>query len=315
MKGEKYQYIASCEREGGIFCYVLEESGQLSFRHSLKADRPMYLAADAGRMYALLREPFAGIEESGLVVYQTAKDGKLTKIWGPISTKGKVACHLAVDSGQVFCVNYISGNVVRMPDRIVTHHGSSVHGTRQTGPHTHFVTVTFDGYVLVTDLGLDQIFTYTKDLDLAAVASVPKGNGPRHLAFSRDKGRVYCLNELSSSISAFRYDAGKLTACGEYSTLPEDFHGESTAAAIKVYGNFVYVSNRGHDSITVYEERDGKLIWKNCYPSGGICPRDFKVEERVLIVANEISDEVTVLNRMTGQVVQKIKVSSPVCVI
>ena len=65
------------------------------------------------------------------------------------STQGVVACHLCVDNNDVFIVNYLSGNIVKNGEVITQRKGKSVHPTRQTEPHTHFVGKTPDGYLAV----------------------------------------------------------------------------------------------------------------------------------------------------------------------
>ena len=79
----------------------------------------------------------------------------------PQSTKGIVACHLAESDGSIYCVNYLSGSVIKMPDTVDTHSGHGINPKRQDAPHTHYVCESPDGkYIFVTDLGIDKIFVY-----------------------------------------------------------------------------------------------------------------------------------------------------------
>lgn len=313
-------YIASCDAEGGIYRYEMDDRGRLTYATRKVLDRPMYLAIENSKLYAILRQPFDN-NESGLITYDINADGDLINSSELISTKGEVACHLAVDRGTVYCVNYITGNVIKMPDKIVKHKGKSIHKTRQTAPHTHYVCITPDGkYVLVVDLGLDKIITYTKNMEMLYDASVPQGHGSRHLVFSKDGKTIFCANELESTVSVFDYDNGKLQLRETYSTLPKDYSGISTVAAIRISndGKYLYVSNRGHDSITCFQLENESLVLKSITPCGGKSPRDFNIIGHYLLCANENSNNVTIFKvdryRLT-KTDSEIKMKCPLCII
>lgn len=308
-------YIASCDEQGGIYKYELNKDGILEFKNRTDMNKPMYMIEDSGKMYVLLKKPYEDSNESALVVYDIDDNGDLKNPSGITSTKGVVACHLAVDNGEVYCVNYVSGSVIKLPDTIITHNGNGPHPTRQDGPHTHFVCVTHDGYVLVTDLGIDTIFTYTKDLKLVSQAKVPSGHGVRHLAFSEDKKYLYALNELESTLSVFKYNDGRLELLDTYNVLPDDFSENSIAAAIRVRGNMIYTSNRGHNSIAVFEADGEKLNFVKFIMCGGKEPRDFNIFGDILISTNKGSNNVTVIDLKTDKVIQTIEnISEPLCV-
>src|SRR5207245_9240828 len=82
------------------------------------------------------------------------------------------------------------------------------------------------------------------------------GAGPRHAAFSPSGKFFYVASELNSTVTAYSYDAkgGTLHELQVVSTLPKDFSGENDTAEIAVHpsGKFLYVSNRGRDSIAVF---------------------------------------------------------------
>ena len=114
------------------------------------------------------------------------------------------------------------------------------------------------------DLGLDQIVIYKVDASKPAITphgtgqSVP-GGGPRHMRFSTDGKFIYLLNELTLSVTTFAWDAQKGTAktlTTEPALSEQDKEGETfnSSAEILVHpnGKFVYSSNRGHDSVSVY---------------------------------------------------------------
>ena len=232
-----------------------------------------------------------------------ASNGQLTPL--PRLASGGEAIqppsHLAVDAtGRVLlAANYREGFVASIPlardgtlgrAKIIRHEGKGPNPERQDRPHVHSVTISPDNrFVIVADLGVDKIFSYALDPDSAQltpaippfVATAP-GAGPRHFKFSRDGHHAYAINELDSTVTAYRYDphSGALEALHSVSTLPPDYRGASTTAEIRVHpnGRFVYGSNRGHDSIAVFAIGDSGRLGNapiQIMLTGGKTPRNF----------------------------------------
>ena len=293
-------YIASCVEDGGIYHYKVE-NGIFTLEEFLSLKNPMYMALTERRLYCLLNDPFEGSSESGVVEIELT-GGYFGKSSAPVGTHGEEGCHLCLLDGKIYVANYTSGNLCRLPDTVVQHSGHSVNPDRQSAPHTHCIIPTPDGkYLCATDLGTDEIVIYSKELVPISKAAMPAGSGPRHLLFSDDGQRLYCANELKSGVSVFSYGDGSLTYKGTFSSLPEDFEGESYAAAIRLHGGKIYVSNRGHDSVAYFDENGGELTNLNFVKVGGSFPRDFFMIGDMLISANERSDTVTVFRLEDGR--------------
>ncbi len=307
-------YIASCAPDGGIL-HCRMQGDTLEPVSFTPLDRPMYMAIANGKLYILLRTPFSHAE-SGLVTCDIAPDGSLGKPSPAQTTLGEVACHLAVDGDDVFAVNYISGSVWKSSGNLALHSGHSIHPTRQTAPHTHFVSPSPDGkYLFVTDLGLDRIFVYDKALRPVSSVDLPQGHGPRHLAFHADGRHVFCVNELQSTVSLLIYEEGRLTMLDTVEALPRDYAGESTAAAIRCMGDTIYASNRGHDSVSCLDFSGGSLRLRGTVSTHGGGPRDFIVLDDRIIAANEVTDSVCVVSLTDGSLLTKLSVKAPVCVL
>jgi 6-phosphogluconolactonase len=275
------------------------------------------------------------------------KTGALTFL-NKVDSGGGGPCHLVVDKTgkMLFVANYGSGNVASFAIKadgsigertgFDQHTGSSVDPARQKGPHAHAVVLSPDNrFLFVPDLGTDQIKIYRVDAAKGTFApndppsaSVKPGLGPRHFAFGRGAKFAYVVCEMGSSVAVFAYDPGKgaLTPLQTVSTLPADFKGEDNSAEIGVgrSGQFLYASNRGHDSITVFsiDPAKGTLTAVQNVPTQGNIPRNFAIDPtgKYLVVANQKSDQMVVFSidqadgklKPTGQVVD---VGAPVSIL
>jgi 6-phosphogluconolactonase len=160
-----------------------------------------------------------------------------------------------------------------------------------------------------------------------SAAEVAPGSGPRHFAFGRGARFLYVVNELSSTVTAFKYDERRGTAelVEALSTLPAGFSGDSSCAEIAMHpsGKFLYASNRGHDSIAIFSvaKSGGRLALVGNQSTRGRTPRSFEIDPsgRWLMAANQSSDNLAVflIDPDTGLLTPKgplIKTGAPVCV-
>jgi len=263
-----------------------------------------------------------------------------------VPSGGGGACHIVVDkTGKSLMVaNYGTGSAAAFgiqpdgrlvePPSVMQHSGSSANQSRQRGPHAHAVVLSADNrFLFVPDLGLDQVMSYRLDPTKPSLtandppfAKVAPGSGPRHFAFHPKSAFAYGLNEMKSSVTAFQYDAkrGALTEIQTISTLPKDFTGEDNSAEIEVdaKGRFVYATNRGHDSITVFAiGKDGKLTVVQNVLTKGKAPRSFKIDPTggYLLAANQNTSNIVVfrIDPKSGQLTdtgKTIDAPFPVCI-
>ena len=270
------------------------------------------------------------------------------KFLNKVDSAGGGACHLVVDKTgkMLFVANYGTGSVASFAIHadgslgektgFDQHSGSSVNPKRQTGPHAHEVVLSPDNrFLFVPDLGTDQIKIYRVDAAKATFtpndppfASVKPGLGPRHFTFGRGARFAYVVCEMGSSVAVFAYDSakGSLTPVQTVSTLPADFSGEDNSAEIQVdrSGRFLYASNRGHDSITVFaiDPAKGTLATVQVVPTKGNIPRNFVIDPtgKYLIVANQKSDQMVVfaIDQKNGELTptgQVVDVTAPVSIL
>src|SRR3989442_11592149 len=154
------------------------------------------------------------------------------------------------------------------------------------------------------------------------------GAGPRHIAFHPTLPLVFVANEPDSPGATLRFDAerGALSPLDTRSTVPAGWTGTNYPADIHVTstGRTLYVSNRGHNSITVFSVAEstggGALALEQVVSTDGEWPRNFSLDpsERWLLVANQRSNSVVVFGRDpdTGRLIptrQRIALPIPVC--
>jgi 6-phosphogluconolactonase (cycloisomerase 2 family) len=276
-----------------------------------------------------------------------AKTGKLTQI-NRRSTEGKNPVHLAIDPTNRFVVvaNHITSSLAlltREPDGslgpvidLVTLEGEiGPHRVEQPFAKPHQVEFDPSGrFIAVPDKGLDLVFTYEIDAKAGKLkrstepAKAREGAGPRHIAFHPSGSLAYVINELDSTVTAYRFDpaTGALAPFQLLTALPETFTGNSRAAEIAVSpdGRFVFASNRGDNSIATFsiEEGTGRLTSAGWQASEGRTPRFFAIDPnyRRLLVANEDTDTIASfdIDRSSGSlqpIGEAVKIGSPVCIV
>ena len=316
----------------GIYVYDLNgATGALTYSsHISGIDNPSFLALSPthSHLYAV-----SETGDPGGKVFSYAIDpdsGALTYL-NDQRSHGTLPCSIDVDkTGQcVLVANYGSGTISSYPIQKdgtlgkavskIQHEGSSVIESRQRGPHAHMIRHDLDDkYVFVPDLGMDKIMIYTLDPSTATLTahgegSVPPGSGPRHIDFHPNRKYAYVINEISSTITAFQYDAsaGTLTEIETVTTLPDHYEGTSHTADIHITdsGKYIYGSNRGHDSLAMYEidESTGRLTMIGIELTRGENPRNFGIDptNTFVLVGNQSTDTVTTfrLDHETGKLI------------
>jgi 6-phosphogluconolactonase len=189
-----------------------------------------------------------------------------------VDASGKNVLAANYGSGSIACLPIKEDGSVAPASSSIQHAGSGPNTGRQKSPHAHSIYA-LGNFVYACDLGTDDVFVYKFDAAKGTLtpndppsAKVPPGGGPRHLAFSPDGKFAFVCNEMTSAVTAFARDEqkGTLTPIHTLSTLPEGYEGAAKNSTAEIFchpnGKFVYVSNRGHDSIAVFAiAADGKL--------------------------------------------------------
>lgn len=340
-------YIGTYTKGGpseGIYRALLDsESGKLSAPVlAAKADSPNFLALSPDG-----RTVYATQGSDTLAAYGMEKDGTLTFL-NAQPAGGDGPCHVSVDATgrNVLITNYGAGSIAcfraledgSLGERtaFVAFTGSGPDPRRQEKPHAHSIHADPENRrVYACDLGTDRIWIFELDAGAGtlspaepAFAKVPPGGGPRHMAIHPSGRTVYVNNEMGMSVTVLVRDptSGGLEPVQTLSTLPEGepAEGSKTAAIFcGPSGRFLYVSNRGPDTIMVYAiGGDGRLTVVQNAPAQVAVPRGMGIDPsgRWLITAGQDDNQLAVLSidpdsgslELTGETVT---IGSPVSVL
>ncbi len=338
-------YTKPGKSEGIYFGRLDTETGRLGpVVLAGKAVNPSYVALSPDG-----RHLYSTTEENGgaVAAFAVSADGRLTLL-NTSATGGTGTCHVWVDAAgrNVLSADYSSGTVASMPVKadgslgertgFAKLEGSGPDPKRQARAYAHGIySGLADKYAYVCDLGSDKVWTFRFDAARGALtpaappfASVPPGGGPRHLALHPSGNFAYVNNEMGLTVTAFARDAatGALTALETVPTLPAgtDTVGVTTAEIFcHPTGKWLYVSNRGHDSIATYSiAADGRLHFLEAAPAQVKVPRGFAIDPngRWLITAGQDDHKIAVLkiDSATGRLTptgHTAEVGSPVCVL
>jgi len=330
----------------GIYAYEFDaDTGRLTPKGvAAETPDPSWVAVHPGGKY-LYAANEAGKASTVSAFAVDVKSGKLTLL-NQMPSLGEDPCYLSFDkTGKyVLVANYSSGTIAVFPilaDGRLGEHTAMVKDAgatgpnkkHQEGPHAHWIETSPDNrFVLVADLGLDEVLVYKLDATSGtltpnepAFARLKAGSGPRHAVFYPNGKFVFAVSELSSTATSFAYDVkkGTLKETGTASTLPPGFSGRNDVAETAVHpnGKFLYVSNRGNDSIAILSIDPGNrtLAPAGGIPTGGKEPRHFAIDPsgKYLLAENQFSNNIVVfkINPATGGLTptgQVVEVPSPV---
>ncbi|WP_198026655.1 lactonase family protein [Bradyrhizobium sp. ARR65] len=300
---------------GGINVYRVDPtSGAWTHEQILETVNPSFLTLDRAQRF--LYAVHADLEEVSAYAIDK-QSGRITAL-NRQSCGGKNPVHLSIDpTGRwIVTANYGAGTVGVVPiekDGSLGPRSDLVNLPGEPGPdrkqqassHPHDVVFDPSGqFIAVPDKGLDRIFVFRLDASSGKLmpadppfVATRAGAGPRHIAFHPQMPFAYVINELSSSVTTYRFDPqrGALQPIEILPSLPASYTGNNTGAEIVVApaGRVVYASNRGHDSIAIFaiDRREGTLTPLDWAPTHAKSPRFFCLDPAAEILYAANADE------------------------
>ncbi len=328
----------------GIYKYVLQSNGIIKkIGLAAKSENPSFLTFSNDKNFLIAVNEINTQKGNGTVESFLIKDDSLTFI-NKSSSGGAHPCFVTTNKfNYVLTANYSSGNIglLKLNNNgelsvlldLQQHTGKSI-TDRQESPHAHSVWLDQDELdVISVDLGTNELwFSKIDTIQQKLVPSKPykialaPGSGPRHLTFHPNKKWIYVVNELNSTITHLqRNNSGKYDSISSVSTLPKDYQKPNTCADIHISadGKFVYASNRGHNSIAIFEvnSNNGSLKLTGYESTKGDGPRNFSLapNDEFLLVANQNTNNIVSFKRdkTTGllKYLDQIEAPTPVCIL
>ena len=201
------------------------------------------------------------------------------------------SCYVGVKDNLIFTAHFHSGDVTLL--RFENNHLELVkrtHIKEKAGCHQ---VIPYKDQYLVPCLFIDQIKILDKDFTIVDEISFEVGAGPRHAVFSGDEKYLYVVGELSNLLYVVDIHAKKILNTVEL--LENGLSHVKDTAAIRKKGDYLYVSTRTLDVITVLHVSGQDVERIQVTSCAGKHPRDFVIVDDDIIVANRFSDSLSVL--------------------
>ncbi|MDI1305490.1 MAG: lactonase family protein [bacterium] len=338
----------SDKNKEGIYVFQLDTlTGNLKKITSVKNIlNPSYLTVSPNGKYIFActetKTPNAGSVSS----FEFKPQNKTLTFINSQKSGGENPVYLSVHKNEKWLVNanYTQGSVSVYPittdgkinpiAQNFSYSEGSINKERQDRSHVHSAVFSpnYD-FIFLPDLGADKIRSYrfdcTKEQPLSEnqypFTQTTLGSGPRHFTFHPDGKFAYCVEELTGTISVYKYEDGILDAIQRINAHSEEFKEGFNSGDIHISpdGRFLYASNRGEENnIAIFSiESNGRLKTIGYQSTFGKTPRIFTIDStgKFLIVANQSSGDVIVFKRnsVTGLLKKsgtEIKVENASCV-
>jgi 6-phosphogluconolactonase len=274
-------------------------------------ESPSYIALTPNHEFMIVANEVDG-DAGGLTSLAIAADGSLTRVNHVKGSDGGFT-YVGIDPSGKFAMgaSYNGGSTSIFPIAEDGTLGEQLDNMDfGASAQTHCIGFAPEGgFAFVANKGNNEVamLEIAEDGTLSSNPAMPvvpsdQGAGPRHIAVRADGKLAFVINELGSSMTPYTIADGILTKGTSVSSLPADFNGQSTGGHVELSpdGRFVYGSNRGHDSIVVFEAdaSNGALTLLEHEATRGQTPRDFEVDPAgdVLIVANQDSTNLAVFS-------------------
>jgi 6-phosphogluconolactonase len=345
--GQYFVYVGTytAATSKGIYAFKFNPADGTLTPLGLVAETPnpaqVWASPNGKNLYAVNWQGTDAVKGDTVSAYAiNPKTGALTFL-NKVSSAGVQPNQVVVDpTGKMaVTVNYNTGTLAALPiesdGRVgeafyVDQHTGQPLSPRQPGPRAHGVVFSKDDrFAYVAELGLDRVYSYRIDPARRVMApfdppyvSLKAGSGPRRLQLHPNGKFLYVNHETDSRVSVFEVNGGNLKEIQSLSTLPPDYKGNNSTAEIQIdrKGHFLYVSNRGHDSVALYtvDPLNGTLTWVENVPTLGRTPRNITIDptNSYLFAANQGGDNVVVfrIDHRTGHLTPagtQVQVSQP----
>ena len=298
----------SADNKPDIMLYKLNPEGNTEVLSSfICGDNPSFFTPGQNGLFYFVNEVgfFNAMSGGGITTLRHDHATNTLVRVSSLNQRGGGPCHITLSEDKEYLItaNYGSGSVsvVRLndsglPERVT----DTLFFGDKSHPHMSIYNSGKEIYY-VSDLGLDKIYVFKLNAETGNLISadpsfikLPEGAGPRHMVIDKDCRNLYVISELNSTISVFDIMPKNPVLKQTLSTLPEGYADTSFCADIHISssGKFLYGSNRGHNSISIFlVSGNGRLTSVGEVSCGGAWPRNFTIDhsDRYMIVGNQRS--------------------------
>ena len=324
----------------GIYSFSFDqESGKAKAQHSAKVSNPSYLVIAPNDSFMYCVSEGLG-DEATVSAYRVGMTSGRMAFLNRVLAHGDDPCHIITYARDAYVANYSSGSISKFEiERDATlfdggetfkfKNGTNVDPERQIESHIHQLAKSPDGhYMFAVDLGGDCLYKYELRPEFKEGTpfkiDLPKGCGPRHIAFSPDAKHMYVITELSDEVIVFGYDETTGNVVQKQIVKASDA-GARGGAEIEVSpdGKFLYASVRlKNDGVAIFRINPDGTLKKTGYQKTGRHPRMFKITPngKFLLVGcmDDNVIQVYARNAETGALTKTdndIKISRPACIV
>lgn len=321
--------VGNCS-DNGLYTYIFKNGSLIHSKNTNDVQKCTYIAKNDDIIYGVIEVQDDDNNGNGYVVsYKSEKDG-LVYIDKEISY-GQGPCHISVNKNKnlIAVSNYVDGylTIYRMENS--GHIGKKIYNNvvDKKWSHMHFTQMFYDNFFLCAiDIGTSTILVYKiceNEIKEYTRLSLGTEIEPRHMVIIDNA--MYVVTERSCKLYIIEFDGENLKIKNTQSILPNDIDIKSgyTGCAIKASkdNKFLYISIRGHNSISVLKREKGEVRIIQNVKCQGDTPRDIELDKSgtYLFVANQVSNDISIFkrNKNTGKLyyLKKKEAQSPTCII
>ena len=226
--------------------------------------------------------------------------------------------HIFIDNKYIIAGSYHNGNILIINKKdikrniVINYKNSKIHNVGKIKKNLY--------YAIDTENSIIYFYTINDTkYELKATFNLRKGDRPRHLVAYRN--HIYVLCEGISKIINIEYKNNNFVKQQEITTLNKNNNISNMPSAIRRFKNYIFISNRGENTINIYKIKgNGELEKITYFDVKGKTPRDFNIinNGKHIVVGNEDTNEVVIFKidykKEEVTYVSKIKIERPVCI-
>ena len=313
---KEFFYIGGYTNSINIYVF---ENGKINFINEIKGIKnPSYLNINKNFIYSVEEQ------ENGKIVSYKINDNDLNFI-NSIDINASMPCYITSDKKRenLLVANYESGSMIVFELKMDGSIGKEKYRISYTNKSNIHFAEFIDGKIYVVDLGNDSVYIYNLQMSLLYTIKVEKGAGPRHLVVTDRGNTIYIVTEYSNQVLMYVKENDDYILKQKISTIRnKNIETYASAIILSKDNKNIYITNRGENTISVFEIINNKLKLVQTISSYGDYPRDIILSEneQYVIVANQKSDNIAIFTRnpSDGKLLiykdEAIKVEKPSCI-